>query len=184
MKNDKFYRDRVNEKNEKFYRVNEKIRFSPVVVIDSEGNNLGSIPLFKAKELALIQSLDLVEVSPNSRPPICKIMDFGKFKYQQEIKEKKQKQTQKKTQIKEIHLSCTIAENDLETKSKSAIKFLESGQRVQVRLEFKRRQINHKDIGRVLLDRFIEKISNYGSLSKSPSMDGKFLSCLLEPKTK
>jgi translation initiation factor IF-3 len=169
---------------EKFYRVNEKIKFSPVVVIDSGGQNLGPISLIRAKELAFSANLDLVEVSASSRPPVCKIMDFGKFKYEQEIKEKKIKQVQKQSQIKEIRLSCGIADHDMETKSRSAIKFLQNGNKVQVKLEFRRRENNHKEIGREVINRFINKVSDFGVLSKNPSMDGKFLICILESKSK
>lgn len=171
-------------KSDKFFRVNDRIKISPVVLIDDEGKNLGQIPLFKAKEMALIKSLDLVEVSANSRPPVCKIMDFGKFKYEQEIKEKKQRQTKKQVQIKEIRLSCGIEDHDMETKASHAIKFLQSGQKVQIRLEFRRRENNHKELGFVVIDRFLQKVSDHGSAVKRPSIDGKFLSCLLEPKTK
>jgi translation initiation factor IF-3 len=167
-------------KSEKFYRINDRIRISPVVVVDDNGNNLGSIPLFKAKELALNKSLDLVEVSPNSRPPVCKIMDFSKFKYEQEIKEKKQRK--KQFQTKEIRLSCGIEDHDLETKFNQMYKFLNSGHKVQIRLEFRRRENNHKEIGLAVLNKFLSKIPEEKAIvSKKPSLDGKFLSCLVEP---
>ena len=167
---------------EKFYRVNEKIKISPVILIDETGNNLGAIPLFKAKELAISKSLDLVEVAASSRPPICKLMNFGKFKYEQEIKDKKQKQQKKHSQLKEIRLSCGIADHDMETKCKAASKFIESGHKVQVRLEFKRRENNHKEIGFGVIKKFVEKISDIGVVSKSPTAEGRFLFCLVEPK--
>ncbi len=169
---------------EKFYRVNEKIKFSPIILIDSDGKNLGSIPLFKAKDLALNKGLDLVEVSPNSRPPVCKIMDFGKFKYEQEVKEKKGKNVKKTSQTKEIRLSSGIADHDMETKCKSTVKFLQSGHKVQVRLELKRRDDNHRAFGKAVLGKFLEKVFDFGKPLKDPSIDGKFLFCLLEPKIK
>lgn len=172
----------INEK-EKFYRVNDRIRFSPVVVIDQNGKNLGSVPLIKAKELAFSANLDLVEVSANSKPPVCKIMDYGKFKYQQEIKEKKQRQQSQKQQVKEIRLSCGIADNDLETKAKSANKFLKSGHKVQIKLEFKRRENNHSELGFLVINKFCNKIQDFGSITKKPNLDGRFLSCFVEPKT-
>jgi translation initiation factor IF-3 len=171
-------------KSDKFFRINDKIKISPIILIDDEGNNLGQIPLFKAKEMALNKSLDLVEVSANSRPPVCKIMDFGKFRYELEIKEKKQRQTKKQAQMKEIRLSCGIEEHDMETKAVHAIKFLQSGQKVQIRLEFRRRENNHKELGFTVINKFLLKVEEYGSSSKKPSIDGKFLSCLLEPKVK
>ena len=170
-------------KIEKFYRINDRIKISPIVLIDDIGNNLGSIPLFKAKEMALNKGLDLVEVSPNSRPPVCKIMDFSKFKYEQEIKEKKHKK--KQLQTKEIRLSCGIEDHDLETKFNHMSKFLNSGHKVQIRLEFKRRENNHKELGFSVLNKFLSKISeDQATVSKKPNIDGKFLSCLVEPLKK
>jgi translation initiation factor IF-3 len=171
----------MKNENEKFYRINDRIRFSPIVVIDESGKNLGPVPLIKAKELANYAGLDLVEVSPNSRPPVCKIMDFGKFKYQQEIKDKKQRQSKKFTQTKEIRLSCGIADNDLETKLKSAIKFLHAGSKVNVRLEFKRRENNHTEIGFSVINKFCSKLEEFGTIGRKPSLDGRFLFCLVEP---
>ena len=172
----------MKNENEKFYRINDRIKFSPIVVIDENGKNWGPIPLIRAKEMANISGMDLVEVSPNSRPPVCKIMDFGKFKYQQEIKDKKQKQSKKHTQTKEIRLSCGIADNDLETKSKSAIKFLQSGLKVHVKLEFKRRENNHTEIGFSVINKFCNKLEEFGTIAKKPSLEGKFLFCLIESK--
>jgi translation initiation factor IF-3 len=169
-------------KTEKFYRVNNQIKFSPIVLIDESGQNLGSIPLFKARDLAISKNLDLVEVSPNSKPPICKIMDFGKFKYEQDLKEKKQRQSKKQIQIKEVRLSCGIADNDMETKAKLTTKFLEIGQKVQVRLEFRRRENSHREIGYAVINKFLKKIEEIANVAKQPSMDGRFISCLIEPK--
>lgn len=170
-----------NEK-EKIYRVNNYIKFSPVIVIDQEGKNLGPIHLQKAKDLAFMAKLDLVEISPNSRPPVCRIMDFGKFKFDQTIKEKKQRKKQKKSQVKEIRLSPSIQKNDIDTKIKSAIKFLNSSQKVNLRLEFKRRELAHKDIGIKVFNEFLENIKQYGKISKSPTLDDRVLFCLIEPK--
>lgn len=168
----------MNDKN--FYRINDKIRISPIIVIDENGNNLGSIPTFRAKVLALNAGLDLVEVSPNSRPPVCRIMDFGKFKYQQEVKNKKQ--YKKQSQTKEIRLSCTIEDHDLETKSKLANKFLLSGHKVLIKLEFKRRQNDHKEIGYSVMNKFLDLVKDNGDISKHPTLDGKSLHCLLDSK--
>ena len=169
--------------NEKvFYRINDKIKISPIVVIDENGKNLGSMPTFKAKVLALSVGLDLVEVSPNSRPPVCRIMDFGKFKYQQEVKNKKQ--GKKQIQIKEIRLSCVIEDHDLETKSNLANKFLLAGHKIIVKLQFKRRQNDHKEIGYLVMNKFLELVKDNGELFSPVSLNGKFLSCSLDPKIK
>lgn len=165
--------------SEKKYRLNDRIRISPVILIDKDGKNLGPVSLNKAKYIARSSNLDLVEVSPNSRPPVCKVLDFNKFKYDQDIKNKKQKV---KNVIKEIRLSCGIAEHDLETKSKHAIKFLQSDYKVNIKLEFKRRENNHKEIGREVVDNFLEKIKDYSNIIKKPSLDGRFIFCSIEPK--
>lgn len=170
-----------NFSNEKFYRINERIKFSPVIVIDQNGVNLGKFHVEKAREFARKENLDLVEVSPDSRPPICKIMDFGKFKYEKSLKEKKQKSSTKQIQ-KEIRLSCNIAENDLNTKSNMAINFLKNKYKVNVKLEYKRRQNSHKELGFEVMNNFLSKISEYGSVINKPKLDGNVLFCCLTPK--
>ena len=170
-----------NEK-EKSYRVNHLIKISPVIVIDQNGHNLGPVHIQKARDLAYEAKLDLVEISPSSRPPVCRIMDFGKFKFDQTIKEKKQRKKQKRSQIKEIHLSPAIQQHDVETKLKSAIKFLDSSYKVSLKLEFKRREIVHKEIGVKIFNNFIENLKDHGKPNKPPVLDEKTLFCLIEPK--
>jgi translation initiation factor IF-3 len=175
----------VKNENEKFYRVNNYIKFSPVVVIDHNGQNLGPLPLQRAKDLAADAGLDLVEIVPNGRPPVCKVMDFGKFKFEQALKEKKQKKKQfKQSQVKEIRLSPSIQEHDIETKAKSAIKFLEASQKVNVKLEFKRRELAHQDLGFKVINNFVERLKDYGDLVGRPKFEGRSLFCVLEPKEK
>lgn len=166
------------ENKEKTYRVNDQIKFSPVVVITPEGKNLGSIPLQKAKDIAQQIGLDLVEIAPSSRPPVCKIIDYGKFRFEQN---KKQKKSQIK-QVKEIRLSPSIQENDILTKVKSAIKFLKLQHKVNIKLEFKRREINHQNIGMEVINNFIERIKEYGSPVSRPKSEGRSLFCVIEPK--
>lgn len=174
----------MKNENEKFYRVNSQIKFSPIIVIDQKGNNLGPIPLQKAKDMAFESSLDLVEIAPNNRPPVCRIMDFGKFKFDQTIKEKKQKKKQhKQTQIKEIRLSPSIQDNDIETKANSAIKFLKSNQKVQVKLQFKRRELMHQGLGYNVVNSFIDKLKDYGTAIGKPNSDGRNIFCTIEPKS-
>ncbi len=159
------------------------IKLSPVIVIDQDGKNMGAMPLQSAKGLALDVGLDLVEISPNSRPPVCRIMDFGKFKFNQAVKEKKQrKKHQKNTQTKEIHLSPSIQEHDIETKAKSAVKFLSSGQKVSVKLEFKRREMAHQGIGFDVIGSFVERLKDFGEIVSKPKMEGRNIFCLIEPK--
>lgn len=173
-----------NFSSEKFYRINEKIRFSPVILIDKDGVNLGKVHVDKAREIAYREGLDLVEVSPESRPPICKIMDFGKFKYEKSLKEKKQKQQSKKQIQKELRLSCNIGENDLKTKSNMAINFLKNNHKVNVRLEYRRRENSHKELGFHVMKNFISQISEHGTPVANPKLDGNVLFCSINPKSK
>lgn len=173
----------MKNENEKFYRVNNYIKFSPVIVIDKDGKNLGQLPLQRAKDIALEDGLDLVEIAPNSRPPVCRIMDFGKFKFEQKVKEKKQKKKQQKqSQTKEVRLSPSIQEHDIDTKFKSASKFLAAGQKVNVKLEFKRRELAHRDIGFEVINRFVERLKEYGTPLGKPKSEGKNIFCMIDPK--
>lgn len=162
------------------HRVNERIRFSPVRVIDQNGTQLGEMPTDKARSLAREASLDLVEVAPQARPPVCRIMDYGKFKYEQSLKEKKQRKNGK-AQLKEVRLSPDIAAHDVETKVTQARKHLESGHSVQLKLRYKGRENAHKDLGFEVINRMIEKLSDTGKLSRKPSIEGKVLHCLIDP---
>jgi translation initiation factor IF-3 len=174
----------VKNDNEKNYRVNDYIKFSPVIVVDQNGKNLGSIPLQRAKELAYSAGLDIVEIAPNSRPPVCRIMDFGKFKFDQALKDKKQrKKQQKQSQVKEVRLSPSIQEHDIETKLKAVIKFLKTGQKVNVKLEFKRRELAHQNIGFSVINDFVSRLQDYGTPLNKPKSEGRSLFCVIEPKT-
>lgn len=170
--------------SEKSYRVNNYIKFSPVVVIDHNGKNLGPTPLQTAKDIALEAGLDLVEISPGSRPPVCRIMDFGKFKFDQNVKEKKQRRKQKQSLVKEMRLSPSIQQHDMETKIKATVKFLEAGNRVNVKLEFKRRELAHREIGFVVMEKFLNQLKEYGSPLSRPKSEGRSLFCMVEPKEK
>lgn len=170
-----------NQQSQPAFRVNERIRFSPVLVIDEKGQNLGAIPVEEARTKARNVGLDLVEISPTSRPPVCRIMDFGKFKYEQGMKEKKQKQNSKNTQTKEVRLSPRIASHDVETKANAAAKFLKAGHKVQLRLEYKRRENAHKDLGFEVMDKVLELLSEKGQPVQKPKLEGRFLMCLVEP---
>lgn len=172
----------MNKDNPKLYRVNSQIRISPVVVIDGDGRNMGSMPVHRAMDIAVESGLDLVEIAPNSRPPVCRIMDFGKFKFDQKLKEKKQRRKQKQSQVKEVRLSPSIQEHDVETKLKAAIRFLSQGHRLNVRLEFKRRELAHRDIGTKVMDGFLAGLSDYGTAAHKPKSEGRCLICVVDPK--
>lgn len=170
------------EEKKNFVRVNDKIRWIPIRAIDSNGVNLGIIPTKDALLLAREQKLDLVEVSPDSRPPVCRIMDYGKFKYTQSIKDKKQKS--KSGKKKSIQLSPVIDSHDLETKLNMAKRFLESGHQVQFCLQFHRRQLAHKELGFNLIKKVAESLEVLGVVSQSPRMEGKSIFCTIDPKAK
>jgi len=143
---------------------------------------MGSMPTHKAMDIAAMVGLDLVEIAPNSRPPVCRIMDFGKFKFEQGVKEKKQRKKQRVNQVKEVHLSPSIQKHDLETKAKAARRFLESGHNVNIRLEFRRREMAHKDIGELVMAEFGSLLSDCSDVVVHPKMEGRSLCCVLAPK--
>jgi translation initiation factor IF-3 len=143
---------------------------------------LGALPVEDAKNKARLVSLDLVEISADARPPVCKIMDFGKFRYEQSVKERRQKSKQKNLQPKEVRLSPRIAEHDVQTKQRAARKFLEAGHRVNLRLEYKRRENAHKDLGFTVMNKMVEDLEDISTTSNKPKLEGRFLNCLLEPK--
>jgi translation initiation factor IF-3 len=165
-------------------RINDRIRFSPVVVVDKDGNNLGTKDIKDAQYMARKDGLDLVEVSPGSRPPVCRIMDYSKYKYEKSIKEKNQKRNSKISQIKEIRLRPSIGKHDIDTKIKAARKFLSQGNKVQFRLQYKRRENAHKNQGFSVIEEIIEELKDVGSAASTPKLNGNNLNCLIEPLTK
>lgn len=166
----------------KFIRINDRIRVAEVRLVGAEGNQLGVVPIEKAKELASQSELDLVEVAPQAVPPVCRIMDFSKFKYDQEKKEREAKKHQKTCRLKEIRLHPNIDEHDYQVKIKQAMGFLQKKDRVKVDLFFKGRQIEHMDLGRKILDRFIIDTQAEATVEKEPVLEGKVLSFVLAPK--
>lgn len=171
-----------HKEQKKWYRVNRQIRFSPVMVILND-QNLGVMPTDKAMDLAYREGLDLVEVAPAARPPVCKIIDYGKFKYEQGLKDKKAKAQAKSQQLKEVRMRPSIAEHDLGVKINAVRDFLESGNKVQVRIEFKKRENLHKDLGFTLINKVVDALNEISKVTQPPRLDGKYLGCILEPKT-
>lgn len=166
----------------KYIRINEKIRVPEVRLVGPESNQLGVVSTDKARELAAQYELDLVEVAPQANPPVCRIMDFSKFKYDQEKKEREAKKNQKQSRIKEIRLHPNIDEHDYLVKMRQAQSFLKKKDRVKIDLFFKGRQIEHSDLGRKILDRFIIDTQAEGLVEKEPTLEGKILSLVLAPK--
>lgn len=132
--------------------------------------------------MANSKNLDLVMISPNANPPVCKIMDFGKFKYEQARKEKESKKKQKVINIKEVRLRPGIEENDLNTKANNAIKFLKKGDKVKVELRFRGRELGHKHIGKEVMLKFIDIVKEFGEPTKAPAFEGNNMVVMIDPK--
>ena len=168
------------------YLVNESIRFPKVLVIDSEGNALGVKDRREALALAKEANLDLFCISPNSTPPVCKILDFGKHRYQLEKKRKENEKKQKAMiqDLKQIQLSPVIDTHDIETKARHAVGFLKGGDKVKVVVRFKGRQMAHPEVGEEVMNRFIAMCSEVGVVEKKPIMEGRNLFATLAPTKK
>jgi translation initiation factor IF-3 len=153
-----------------------------VRLIDSNGDQLGIVPLQKALEIAEERKLDLVNVAPNAKPPVCKIMNYGKYKYEQQKKEKEARKNQKVVSIKEIRLSPTIDEHDFQTKLRNVVKFLQSGDKVKVSVRFRGRQITHTEIGKQVLDRLAEHCGELATIERAPLLEGRQMIMILSPR--
>lgn len=162
--------------------INEEIRDKEVRVIDTDGTMLGVMPTEKALELATEKKLDLVNISPNAKPPVCKILDYGKYRYELQKKEKEARKKQKTTQVKEIRLSTFIEEHDVQVKANTASKFLKDGDKVKVSLRFRGRERDYKDKGMAVMQSFAEIVSEVGIVEKKPVFEGRSLTMVLGPK--
>ena len=162
--------------------INEDIREKEVRVIDSDGSQLGLMSAKDAQAKAYEKDLDLVLIAPNATPPVCKIMDYGKYCFEQEKKEKEARKRQQTVELKEIRLSYRIDVHDFETKVKHAQRFLTGGDKVRVAMRFKGREIAHIALGRETMTRFEEACAEFGTVDKKPVLDGKILSMVVSPK--
>ena len=165
-------------------RINRRIRDKEVRFINEKGEQLGILAIEKALSIAEEAGLDLVEVAPNAKPPVCKLLDYGKYKFDQEklIKESKKKSKQKKD--KEIRMQPRINEHDLLFKAKHIREFLEKGMKVKVTIRFRGREMAHTDRGKIVLNRILELLEDTYIMEKTPKMEGRFMSMFLRPKTK
>lgn len=166
----------------KFIRINESIRFPHVRLIGPEGNQLGVVSIQKALEIANQYELDLVEVASQASPPVCRVIDFSKFKYDQEKKERESRKHQKQVKLKEIRLHPNIDIHDYQTKLKQALGFIGKKDKVKVNLFFRGRQMEHVDIGRKLMDKFIVDTQGMAQVEREPNLEGKIMSLVLGPK--
>jgi len=166
----------------KYIRINEKIRVPQVRLVGPDGNQLGVVPIQNAIDIANQHELDLVEVAPQASPPVCRIIDFSKFKYDQEKKEREAKKHQRQSRLKEIRLKPNIDDHDYEIKVKHALEFLKKKDKVKVSLFFRGRQMEHLDIGRKILDKFITDVRNEGQVEKEPVLEGRIISFMVAPK--
>lgn len=163
-------------------QINEQIRDKELRVIDSDGTQLGIMPLRRAMELAEQKNLDLVKIAPQANPPVCKIIDYGKYKYEMIRREKEAKKKQKVIEVKEVRLSPNIDTNDLNTKVGSARKFIEKGNKVKVTLRFRGREMAHMNQTRYILDDFAEKLADIAVVDKPSKVEGRSLVMFLTAK--
>ena len=164
------------------HQINEEITDKEIRLIGNEGEQLGIMSADEALRIAAEQDLDLVKIAPGSNPPVCKIMDYGKYRFEQTKKEKDAKKNQRVIEIKEIRMSPGIGDNDFNTKLKNGQKFLNDGNRVKVSVRFRGREMAHTDIGEVLLRNFAEKCADIANLDKAPKLEGRNMSMFLSPK--
>lgn len=162
--------------------INEQIRDKEVRVISEDGEQLGIMSARDAQKLAREADLDLVKISPGAKPPVCKIIDYGKYRYEQARKEKEAKKKQRTIDVKEIRLSPNIDTNDLNTKANQARKFLSKGDKVKVSLRFRGREMAHLDVGREILDTFFEKLEEVAVIDKPAKMEGRSMVMFLSEK--
>ena len=164
------------------HQINEEILDKEVRLIGDQGEQLGIMSAQEALKIAVERELDLVKIAPGSNPPVCKVMDYGKFRFEQAKKEKEAKKNQRVIEIKEIRMSPGIGENDFNTKLKNGQKFLNDGDRVKVSVRFRGREMAHTDIGEQLLKDFAAKCADIATLDKNPKLEGRNMSMFLSPK--
>ena len=161
--------------------INEEIKAKEVRVVGEDGNPIGIMSPDAALKIAYDNGLDLVLMAPQAQPPVCRIMDYGKYRFERDKKEKEAKKKQQVVELKEIQLSCRIDTHDFDTKARHAVKFLESGNKVRVVMRFKGREMSHVSIGQEIMQRFRDVCSEVGSVDKAPVLDGRIMSMVISP---
>ena len=163
-------------------QINEEIRDPEIRVVDVDGTQLGILSSKEAQKLAIEKNLDLVKIAPQATPPVCRIMDYGKFCFEQTKREKEARKNQKIVEIKEIRMSSTIDTHDFNTKVNQAEKFLKSGDKLKVSVRFRKRAVAHPHLGQELLDKFKEAVAEDGNIDKPSKMEGRSLIMFVSPK--
>ena len=163
-------------------RINEEIRAREVRVITADGEQLGIMSGRAAQQLAVERHLDLVEIAPTAKPPVCKIMDYGKFRYEQQKREKEARKKQKTFDIKEVKLRPGIEDHDFNVKYKNAVRFLEDGDKVKVTIMFRGRELSHPELGEVLLNKMAEQLKEIAVVERVPKLEGKKMIMIVAPK--
>lgn len=162
-------------------QINEEIRAKEVRIVGENGEQVGVMSTSAALSMAFEKELDLVLIAPTAQPPVCRIMDYGKYRFERDKKEKEAKKKQTVVEVKEIQLSCRIDTHDFETKVRHAHRFMEDGNKVRVVVKFKGREMSHLDIGREMLTKFEQACSDVGSADKRPTLEGRFMSMIISP---
>ena len=172
----------ISTKDNKQTQINDEIRASEVRLINENGEMVGIVSIDEALRLAEEADLDLVNISPNADPPVCKILDYGKYRYEQQKKEKTAKKNQHVTEIKEIRLSASIEDHDVQVKAKTATKFLQDGDKVKVSLRFRGRERDYTQLGFDAMAKFADLVSEYGVIEKPAKMEDRRMNMFLAPK--
>lgn len=163
------------------HQINEEIRDKEVRLISNDGEQLGIVTIQKAQDIAVEKGMDLVKIAPQAKPPVCKIMDYGKFRFEQAKREKEARKNQRVVEIKEIRLTPNIDIGDLNTKVKNACRFLKDGDKVKVSVRFRGREVTHSSLGQDLLHRFAELCSECSTVEKQPKLEGRQMLMFLAP---
>jgi translation initiation factor IF-3 len=178
----KIFLEVIRISSNKDLQINEEIRDRELRIIDSNGDQMGIMTSRQAMELANERQLDLVKIAPQAKPPVCRIMDYGKFKFENSKKEKEAKKNQKIILLKEIRFTPNIEEHDLQVKAKNALKFLEDGDKIKVTIRFRGREVDHASFGNQALNKFIEIIKDSCVVEKPARLEGKNMSMTIAPK--
>ena len=163
-------------------QINEQIRDKEIRVIDSDGTQLGIMPLRRAMEIAEQKNLDLVKIAPQANPPVCKIIDYGKFRFEQAKREKEARKNQRVVEIKEVRLSLNIDTHDFETKRNHALRFISEGNKVKVSIRFRGREMGHPELGLEIMRRFSDAMSEVANVEKPAKLEGRTMLMFLAPK--